>query len=189
VSEIKLIIWDLDDTLWQGTLADKEDVILKKDVVERIQFLLDRGIVHSICSKNDEKKTEKVLKKLGIYDLFIFPKISFEDKGLRIKKIIEQAQLREQNVLFVDDNPFILREVIFHNANIMTQLIDQFMQEDVTNWGKYDIKRERLAQYKILEKKENNRVRFLEKIHDEQAFLKACDISIQLIPLDINDKD
>ena len=189
MNEIKLIIWDLDDTLWQGTLAEQDDVILNKDVIGRIQFLLNRGIVHSICSKNHAKKAEKTLKLLGIYDLFIFPKISFEDKGLRIKKIIEQAQLREQNVLFVDDNAFVLREALFHNPNIVIKLTDQFMQEDVTNWGKNDSNRERLTQYKILERKEKNRITFLEKINDEQAFLKECNISIQLIPLDINDKE
>lgn len=189
MSEIKLIIWDLDDTLWKGTLAEQDEVKLKPDVIERIEFLLDRGVVHSICSKNDIKKAEKVLKQFGIYDLFIFPKISFEDKGLRIKKIIEQAQLRAQNVLFVDDNDFVLREVLYHNPNIQTQLVDQFMQEDVSNWGKSDSNRERLAQYKILERKEKNKTIFLEKTNDEQAFLKECNILIQPIPLDINDPE
>ncbi len=187
MNEIKLIIWDLDDTLWQGTLAEQEEVLLNKEVIDRINFLLDRGIVHSISSKNDSKKAEEKLIQLGIYELFIFPKICFENKGLQIKKIIEQAQLREQNVLFVDDNEFVLREVLFHNPKINIKLITQFMQEDVTNWGKNDHKRERLAQYKILERKEKNRESFLEKTKDEQAFLKECNISIQLNPLTIHD--
>ncbi|KTC85274.1 hypothetical protein [Legionella cincinnatiensis] len=189
MNEIKLIIWDLDDTLWKGTLADQDDVILNQDVIARIEYLLNRGIVHSICSKNDVRKAEKMLKQLGIYEFFIFPKISFEDKGLRIKKIIEQAQLREQNVLFVDDNEFVLREVLFHNPNIAVKLADQFMQEDVSNWGKNDSNRERLAHYKILERKEKNKITFLEKNNDEHAFLKECNIKIQLIPLDINDHE
>lgn len=189
MNEVKLIIWDLDDTLWQGTLADGDDVKLNPLVIEKIQFLLDKGIVHSICSKNDALKAEKVLKALGIYDLFIFPSISFNDKGLAIKKIIKQAQLREQNVLFVDDNPFVMREVAFHNPSIMTQLIDDFLLEDITHWGKNDSNRERLTQYKILEKKEKNRSVFLEENDDEQAFLKQCSIDIQLIPLNIDDKD
>lgn len=48
MNEIKLIIWDLDDTLWKGTLADQDDVILNKEVIARIEYLLNRGIVHSI---------------------------------------------------------------------------------------------------------------------------------------------
>lgn len=189
MSEVKLIIWDLDDTLWQGTLADHEQVVLNQSVVEKIQFLLNRGIVHSICSKNDSKQAEKILTKFGIYDLFIFPMISFEDKGPRVKQIIEKAQLREENVLFVDDNAFVLREVAFHNPNIMTRIIDDFLLEDVSHWGKNDSGRERLSQYKILEKKQKNKLIFIEKLNDEQAFLKECMIEIQLSPLNIDDED
>lgn len=189
MNEIKLIIWDLDDTLWEGTLAEHEDVQLNPAVVARIQFLLDRGIVHSICSKNDFIKARKKLKTLGIYDLFIFPKISFEDKGLRIKKIIEQAQLRPDNVLFVDDNPFILREALFHNPKILTKLTADFMQEDVTSWGKNDPKRERLKHYKILEKKDKRRIAYVSKTNNEQAFLQDCHIRIQLTPVDMHDNE
>ncbi|HVT63367.1 MAG TPA: hydrolase, partial [Legionellaceae bacterium] len=189
MNEVKLIIWDLDDALWHGTLADHDEVILNQAVVEKIQFLLNRGIMHSICSKNDSIEAETMLKKFGIYDLFIFPMIAFEDKGLRVKEIIKRTQLREQNVLFVDDNPFVLKEVAFHNPKIMTQLIDEFLQEDISTWGKNDSKRERLSQYKILEAKEKNKIIFLEKTNDEQAFLKECMIEIQLIPLKMEDND
>lgn len=189
MNDIKLIIWDLDDTLWQGTLAEHDEVILNKAVVERIEFLLDRGIVHSICSKNNAKKAEDALKQFGIYDFFIFPIISFENKGLNIKQIIKKAQLREQNVLFVDDNDFVLREALFHNPDITIKLTEQFMLEDISHWGKNDEQRERLTQYKILEKKEKNRIRVLEKTKDELAFLKECNISILIHPVNINDPD
>lgn len=188
MNEIKLIIWDLDDTLWQGTLAEREEVVLKQEVIDRIQHLLDRGIVHSLCSKNDPQKAKEKLKQFGIYDLFVFPKISFADKGLRIKEIIQQTQLREQNVLFVDDNEFVLREALYHNPQMTTKLADQFMQEDVSTWGKEDSQRQRLAQYKILEKKEKNKRVFLKQNKDERAFLKESAIKVQLIPFDINDK-
>lgn len=189
MNEVKLIIWDLDNTLWKGTLAEQEEIVLNQALVEKIQFLIKRGIMHSICSKNKHSKAEEMLKKFGIYDLFIFPMISFEDKGVSVKKIIKKAQLREQNVLVVDDNDFVLREITFHNPNIMTQLIDKFLLEDISKWGKNDNQCTRLAQYKILEKKEKDKAVFLEKINDEKAFLKDCIIEIELIPLKADDND
>ena len=189
MNDVKLIIWDLDDTLWQGTLAEQDEVVLNQAVIKRIKFLLSRGIVHSICSKNDAEKAKKVLLKLGIYDLFIFPNIAFEDKGPRVKTIIKQTQLREQNVLFIDDNSFVLREIQFHNPKMMTKVIGEFIQEDVSTWGKPDDQWERLAQYKILEKKEISKTIFLDKMNDEHAFLKTCAIEIQMIPINMNDTD
>ena len=45
MSDVKLIIWDLDGTLWHGTLADHDDVILNQAVIDKIQCLLNCGIV------------------------------------------------------------------------------------------------------------------------------------------------
>ena len=36
---VKCIIWDLDDTLWSGTLAEGEDVVSKKWLLEKIKQL------------------------------------------------------------------------------------------------------------------------------------------------------
>lgn len=49
-SKIKLIIWDLDETLWKGTLSE-ESVVLPDEHKNLIIKLTDIGIVNSICSK------------------------------------------------------------------------------------------------------------------------------------------
>ena len=51
--KIKVVIWDLDDTLWKGTLAEGDDVQLLENRVAIIKELNKRGIVNAICSKND----------------------------------------------------------------------------------------------------------------------------------------
>lgn len=49
--KIKVVIWDLDDTLWKGTLAEGDDVQLLENRVAIIKELNKRGIVNAICSK------------------------------------------------------------------------------------------------------------------------------------------
>lgn len=187
-NKIKLIIWDLDNTLWKGILAEGDSVILDQEIIEKIYFLLDRGIVHSIASKNRHEEALSKLNELGIGNLFIFPKISFSSKGPQVKTIIEQTQLRAQNVLFIDDSEFILKEVEFHNPNIQTLLVDQFKKIDVNNWGKNDPTRERLKQYKILEKKTEDKTSFLEVVNkDDHSFLEQCHIEVDIYPVTIQD--
>ena len=48
--KIKLIIWDLDDTFWKGTLSEG-GVIIPDEHINLIKNLTDAGIVNSICSK------------------------------------------------------------------------------------------------------------------------------------------
>ena len=51
-SRIKLVIWDLDDTFWQGILSEGEINPIHENCI-LVKELSRRGIVNSICSKND----------------------------------------------------------------------------------------------------------------------------------------
>ena len=51
-NEIKLVIWDLDDTFWSGTISE-EKIISSDYNIDLLKKFTDRGIVNSICSKNN----------------------------------------------------------------------------------------------------------------------------------------
>src|ERR1035437_7614536 len=103
-SSVKLVIWDLDETLWAGTLSEGE-VNLDSARGDLIRQLNRRGIMNSICSKNDfEKVKDRLSREEGLWDEFIFPRISWQSKGPQILQIIDDAQLRAEQVLFIDDS-------------------------------------------------------------------------------------
>ena len=64
-SKIKLVIWDLDETFWKGTLSDNNVEIIE-DNVKLIKNMTDAGVICSICSKNEESQVEKVMTSLGV---------------------------------------------------------------------------------------------------------------------------
>jgi methoxymalonate biosynthesis protein len=51
---VKCLVWDLDNTLWQGTLLEDPDVKLSDEIRDVIVALDSRGILQSIASKNDD---------------------------------------------------------------------------------------------------------------------------------------
>ena len=51
--KIKCIIWDLDNTLWNGTLIEDKTVQPFQHIVNCIRTLDERGILHSIASRNN----------------------------------------------------------------------------------------------------------------------------------------
>lgn len=157
--KIKLVIWDLDETFWKGTLSEEgiEYVDFNHELVIE---LTKRGIVNSICSKNDYEQVKDELEKRGIWDYFVFPEISWEPKGKAVQSIITDMALRDNNVLFIDDNLGNLNEVEFVNPNISVcepHLIDS-LQDHTFLIGKDDHKLKRLAQYKLLEEKRKVKV-------------------------------
>lgn len=74
INKIKLVIWDLDDTLWNGTISE-EDVDLPDENIEFIHKLVNKGIMNSVCSKNDFDLVKCALQYAGIWDLFVFLKL------------------------------------------------------------------------------------------------------------------
>ncbi|MYU15363.1 HAD-IIIC family phosphatase, partial [Streptomyces sp. SID8361] len=53
VTIVKCVVWDLDNTLWKGTLLEDGEVRLFDGLREVIEELDRRGILQSIASKND----------------------------------------------------------------------------------------------------------------------------------------
>jgi FkbH-like protein len=175
-NDVKLVIWDLDDTFWSGTLAEGEMTPLpgNQDIVIT---LAQRGIMSSICSKNDFDQAAARLAALGVWDYFIFPKIEFGPKGANIAAIIETAGLRAENVLFIDDNRLNLEEARQFAPGLMTaepEILPGLLGLQQLA-GKDDAALTRLKQYKNLEVKAVERAG-TSLSHED--FLRQCGITV-----------
>lgn len=177
ISKIKLIIWDLDDTLWQGTLSEG-GAVLPNEHRQLIIDLTDSGIINSICSKNEYEPTIAELKEFGIEEYFVFASINWENKGPRIKNIIDQMALRPINVLFIDDNTFNLQEAKHYLPELQIATPDCIsgIIEQVKLLDKKDATHRRLKQYKVLEEK----VQAAESYDSNEAFLYASNIRVTI---------
>ena len=109
--KIKCVVWDLDNTMWNGILLENETVVLRPKVLELLRFFDERGILLSIASKNDEASAWRRLEELGIADYFLYPQINWLPKSENVKIIAEQLNIGLDTFAFVDDNPFELEEV------------------------------------------------------------------------------
>ena len=111
--KIKVLVWDLDNTLWDGILVEDgiDNLKLKENVVSIIKDLDSRGILLSIASKNNPDEAIKVLQKCGIDDYFLFPQISWDPKSQSIKQIVKKLNIGIDTVAFIDDSPFERAEV------------------------------------------------------------------------------
>jgi FkbH-like protein len=150
---IRLVIWDLDETFWRGILSEggvREYVRAHHDIVVD---LARRGIVSSICSKNDRDAVEAILREHDLWDYFVFPSINWEPKGPRIADLVEKIGLRAPTVLFIDDNPGHRAEAAAAVPGL--QIADETyiagMLANPLLMGKDDCELSRLKQYKVLE--------------------------------------
>lgn len=177
LDKIKLIIWDLDETFWYGTISE-EGYTLPDSHVKLVKDLTDAGIINSICSKNEYDSTKAELTKLGLWDYFVFASINWENKGKRIKSIIDQMALRPVNVLFIDDNTFNIQEAKHYLPDLqvaMPDIIPNIISQ-VDRLTKKDTSHKRLKQYKVLEEK----AIVAESYDSNEEFLFSSNIQVQI---------
>lgn len=100
---VKCVAWDLDGTLWDGTLSEGDDVKLRPEAVETIKALDAAGIVNSICSKNDEAPAIAKLRELGVEEYFVFPQINWGPKSASLKNLAKEMNIGLEAIAFIDD--------------------------------------------------------------------------------------
>mgnify|MGYP001319478913 CR=1 FL=1 len=115
----KLIVLDLDNTLWGGILGDLgwKNINIGghnihgeafRDFQSKLKSLKNLGIQLAICSKNYEKDALEAIEKNSNMILkkrdFAAWKINWDDKAKNIKEIISELNLTNDAVVFIDDN-------------------------------------------------------------------------------------
>ncbi|WP_320784826.1 HAD-IIIC family phosphatase [Streptomyces sp. CRN 30] len=115
---VKCVVWDLDDTVWDGTLSEGAGVRLRPGVRALIDTLDQRGILQSIASKNDEKAALTELERLGIRDYFLVPHVSWQPKSGLIHSIARRLNIGLEAVMFIDDSAFERAEVEFAHPQV-----------------------------------------------------------------------
>ncbi len=109
----KCVVWDLDNTLWDGILVEdgSENLRLKPHVPEILRALDERGILISAVSKNNIEDAMAALRRFDIADYFLYPQISWNPKSQGIQKIAASFNIGIDSLLFVDDSAFEREEV------------------------------------------------------------------------------
>ncbi|MCZ0983679.1 HAD-IIIC family phosphatase [Streptomyces diastatochromogenes] len=122
---IKLVVTDLDGTLWPGIAADDGFDWLDSDATSRwthvglhqaLSVLKSRGVLLATSSKGDAHATLGVWEKadsrlLLSPDDFVLHRITWEAKSAAIADICARLGFAPEQVLFLDDNPVERAEV------------------------------------------------------------------------------
>ena len=181
--KVKCVVWDLDNTLWDGILIEHNNntpLKLKDGVIELIKGLDERGIIQSIASKNDFEPAAEMLKRLGVDKYFLYPQIHWNPKSDSIKQIAKALNIGTDTFAFIDDSPFERKQVeavlpqvrVFSDTDVLDLLSKPCFDVVVTS----DSKNRRMM-YKAEEKR--NRIKNDENTNIED-FIRQCEIKVNL---------
>ncbi|MCG8467122.1 MAG: HAD-IIIC family phosphatase [Gemmatimonadetes bacterium] len=116
----KLLVLDLDNTLWGGVVGDDgwESIVLGghdadgeafQDFQRALKGLANRGIVLGIASKNQERTALEAIERhpemVLSHEDFAAWRINWDDKARNIAELTEELNLGLGSVVFIDDSP------------------------------------------------------------------------------------
>ena len=113
LDQVKLVVFDLDDTLWRGVPAETGEFGSAEGwplgLMEALTFLKARGVLLALLSKNDEARITALwdghfLGRLTLDD-FAVRRVNWRPKAENMAEILEATNLLPRSVVFVDDNP------------------------------------------------------------------------------------
>lgn len=143
----KCIVLDLDNTLWGGVIGDDgiNNIQIGELGVGRaftefqtwLKELKNRGIILTVCSKNNEETAKEPFEKhpdmvLKLDDFAMFV-ANWQDKASNIKNIQQVLNIGMDSFVFIDDNPFE-RNVV---SSIIKDITVPDMPEDPSEYVSY----------------------------------------------------
>jgi FkbH-like protein len=183
--KIKCVVWDLDNTLWDGVLIEDgpERLQLKTNIVSIIQTLDQRGILQSIASKNNPEDALRALRRFRLEEYFLSPQISWQPKSQGLKAIAQHLNIGIDSILFIDDSKFEREEVRAVCPEVQVLDAEQYSTLPERNDCKVPItaeSRERRSLYQV----EMSRQAVAQSFSsDYMAFLRHCQIQLNVRPM------
>ncbi|MDZ7992534.1 MAG: HAD-IIIC family phosphatase [Nostoc sp. EspVER01] len=178
---IKCVVWDLDNTLWDGVLLEDSCVYVRENIVDIIKSLDSRGILQSIASKNEPARAIAKLEELSLKEYFLYPQINWNSKVASIQEISKLINIGINTIAFIDDQPFELEDVNFSlpevmciNAANINRLLD--MPEIQPCFITEDSKTRRLMYVSDIQRKKNEE----EFVGSKEEFLATLNMQMTI---------
>lgn len=195
----KLIVLDLDDTLWGGIVGDAgvDGLVLGPpdpvgealaDFQSALKALTRRGVILALASKNEETIALEVFRShpemvLQLDDISAW-RINWNDKAANIVELANELNLGLQSVVFIDDSPAerdrvrdALPEVLVpewpKDKTLYSSALKQLRCFDQSDVSEED--RSRVQMYAA----ERARKNILSNVSSTEEWLKTLDIQVR----------
>jgi len=118
--QLKCLVVDLDNTLWGGVLGEDGTFGVRlgndnlgneyKNLQQTLNGIRKKGVILCICSKNNYEDVVDIFTTnpdmcLSLDD-FVIKKINWERKDINLKEISSELGIAEEQIVFLDDDPF-----------------------------------------------------------------------------------
>ncbi len=201
----KAIIFDCDNTLWNGILGEDGfngiDMSFKSGrgfVFNKIQqiacFLSNNGIIVGLCSKNNEADVVDVINNHPDMvlkdDYLVVKKVNWKDKATNLKDIASDLNIGIDSIVFVDDSDFeinLINEKVpeIKTIRVPNNLLDyqKIILDNIFKYFNLSVSNEDRLKT-IMYKQQAIRIESKSNSDSIDDYLKSLDISVKVFEND-----
>lgn len=203
----KVLVLDLDNTLWGGVIGDDglSGIQLGSDypgnIYVAVQYVVkalsQNGVVLALCSKNTDSIALDAINSHPYMVLrqedFIVTKINWYSKSDNIKEIANEIGVDLSAVCFIDDSPYEREEV---RTNLPDVIVPE-LPEDVAEYADFIARLPCFTRLSLTQadKERTQRYHVRKKVLSEQSkfsskndYLKSLDMKVDVSPISQKNK-
>jgi FkbH-like protein len=180
VRELKLVIWDLDETLLNGVFAEGD-----RDVAPGAEALLvdlhDRGVLQALATQNEPDVVNDALSHFDWLDYFQVARCDFAPKRHKLVAILDELEVSPQHTVFIDGDPFERDVMKVQVPGLAAWSVPELRAHVDSLLGPVTAEaRRRPEMYRAMKQQKTD-----EQIAgDLETFLAACDIQVTIRPFE-----
>lgn len=108
---VKCLVWDLDDTLWDGVVLEGDRPVPRPEAVAALKALDERGILHAVASRGDRAVAVAHLAEHGLDRMFCALEVGWGAKSDAVRRIAGELNIGLDAVAFTDNDAVERAEV------------------------------------------------------------------------------
>jgi len=175
---LKLVIWDLDETLLAGILAEGDKQANPR--AERCMVELEkRGVLQALATQNQPEIVSPGLELLGWSNLFVQIVVSLGPKVKKVKTILKTLDISALDTAFVDEDPFERGAIEAQIPGITAWSVSEleaFLAGDITAITEEGRRRAQMYREQQAREREGS------EAVDYETFLHSCNIQLTIRP-------
>lgn len=178
----KLLIWDGDNTLWNGIVANGDEIHLPIGRHAQSQILSERGVLQAMATHNLPQDLEQILHRFELSTFFLYNQADFGvPKSEMVRRIIVDYDIaKDTDVVYLDDDPFNRADVkqAFPGVTVSDPIfLDDLIASEFSKPIYTEEDRLRVRRYQSEIQRKQAGAAYGD---DHQAFLKSCYLTLSL---------
>ncbi|RST13569.1 HAD-IIIC family phosphatase [Streptomyces sp. WAC05374] len=180
---VKCLVWDLDDTLWDGVVLEGDDPAPFPPALDTLAELDRRGILHAVASRGEHDVAHQHLTAREVADWFCAMEVGWGTKSAAVRRIAEALNIGLDTIAFVDNDPVERAEVASELPMVRCYPAAEVAQlPEYPEFRPEHITAEATGRRRLYQAEWQRRQAEEEYTEGRQAFLDSLDLVMELRP-------